>query len=64
VLLRGIPDEYVYEFVKAIADNDKLFKNYFYEGSLIQKETIGQVPINNENDVHPGASKILQRAGG
>jgi len=58
-----VPSEYIYEFVKAIADNDKLFKNYFYEGALIQKKTIGQVPINNENDVHPGALKYFKEHG-
>ena len=34
-----LPNEYIYECVKAIADNDKLFKNYFDEGALIKKET-------------------------
>jgi len=58
-----VPNEYVYEFVKAIAENDKLFRNYFYEGALINKETLGQLPINDESDVHPGALKYFKEQG-
>jgi hypothetical protein len=53
-------NEYMYVFVKAIADNDKLFKNYFFEGALIQKEMLGQLPITDKNDVHPGALTYLK----
>ena len=49
--------------MKAIADNNKLFKNYFYEGALIKKEALGQLPVRDENDVRPGALKYFKEQG-
>ncbi len=58
-----VPDELVYELVKAIAENDHLFVNYFYEGAMIKKETLGLMPIADESEVHAGALKYFKEEG-